>query len=272
MIKFPAMSVSLCTVEKCKVVLGLGYVIPIFLTIPNYFEFHVASVPNLDEDTGLCQTLYYVKYRDDDEDEQKFFQLNLWLYGFMLKLVPCLVLTVFTASLIRAMYQAEEHNRKLKLRTERRETVASSEYNNVHIRNRHKHTDRTTKLLIVILIMFLVAEFPLGILGMLSAILGPKFFDSCYHPLGEILEIIVLFNCSTNFLIYCLMSSQFRITGKKILGMKKKVVCNRRMSSIKLEKFQDIKFANGDRTLTTTQVPPQMTLSATIPTEEATML
>ena len=36
-------------------------VIPIFLTIPNYFEFHVASVPNLDEDTGLCQTLYYVK-------------------------------------------------------------------------------------------------------------------------------------------------------------------------------------------------------------------
>ena len=25
MIKFPAMSVSLCTVEKCKVVLGLGY-------------------------------------------------------------------------------------------------------------------------------------------------------------------------------------------------------------------------------------------------------
>ena len=69
--------------------------------------------------------------------------------------------------------QAEEHNRKLELRTARKETVASCEYNNVNIktsrndynnvnvRNRHKHTDRTTKLLIVILIMFLVAEFPL---------------------------------------------------------------------------------------------------------------
>ena len=48
---------------------------------------------------------FFFQYRD----QESFFQLNLWLYGFMLKLVPCLVLTVFTASLIRAMTQVQEN-------------------------------------------------------------------------------------------------------------------------------------------------------------------
>ena len=29
----------------------------------------------------------------------------MWFYGFFLKLLPCVVLTVLTASLIHAMYQ-----------------------------------------------------------------------------------------------------------------------------------------------------------------------
>ena len=76
-----------------------------------------------------------------------------------------------------------------------------------------------------------------GILGMLSAILGTEFFDSCYVPLAEILEIIVLINSATNFILYCLMSSQFRSTGRKLLRLRGKSVSGtfRRMSSIKLE-------------------------------------
>ena len=72
---------------------------------------------------------------------------------------------------------------------------------------------------------------------MLSAILGTEFFDSCYVPLGEILEIIALINCATNFVLYCLMSSQFRTTGRKLLSLRGKSVSGtfRRMSSIKLE-------------------------------------
>ena len=72
---------------------------------------------------------------------------------------------------------------------------------------------------------------------MLSAILGTEFFDSCYNPLGEILEVIVLVNSASNFILYCLMSSQFRSAGKKILGIQKRPLASsfRRMSSIKLE-------------------------------------
>ena len=47
---------------------------------------------------------------------------------------------------------------------------------------------------------------------MLSAILGKQFFVSCYNPLGEVMDMLALTNCSINFILYCLMSTQFRTT------------------------------------------------------------
>ena len=41
----------------------------------------------------------------DHDGGSWLFVMNMWFYGFFLKLLPCLVLTVFTASLIHAMYQ-----------------------------------------------------------------------------------------------------------------------------------------------------------------------
>ena len=86
---------------------------------------------------------------------------------------------------------------------------------------------------------------------MLSAILGAEFFDSCYNPLGEILEIIVLINSATNFILYCLMSSQFRNTGRKLLRLRGKSVSGtfRRMSSIKLEVGNELVHLTVDVTL-----------------------
>ena len=54
---------------------------------------------------------------------------------------------------------------------------------------------------------------------MLSAILGTGFFMSCYHPLGEVMDLLALVNSAANFLLYCIMSSQFRATIRKILGL-----------------------------------------------------
>ena len=59
---------------------------------------------------------------------------------------------------------------------------------------------------------------------MISAILGKSFFLSCYNPLGEMMDMLVLTNSSINFLLYCFMSSQFRTTGKKIIGIKRRRV------------------------------------------------
>ena len=50
-----------------------------------------------------------VSFQISDHDVGSWlFEMNMWFYGFFLKLLPCLVLTVFTASLIHAMYQVKK--------------------------------------------------------------------------------------------------------------------------------------------------------------------
>ena len=75
-----------------------------------------------------------------------------------------------------------------------------------------------------------------GILGMLSAILGKQFFIECYNPVGEIMDMMALTNSAVNFILYCLMSSQFRSSGKKILGIRsKQAMTNIRKMSVIVE-------------------------------------
>ena len=63
-----------------------------------------------------------------------------------------------------------------------------------------------------------------GILGMLSAILGQKFFLECYNPVGEMMDMMALINSAANYILYCLMSSDFRQTLRKLSGLEDKSV------------------------------------------------
>ena len=59
---------------------------------------------------------------------------------------------------------------------------------------------------------------------MLSAIVGQQFFLECYNPVGEMMDMMALTNSAANFILYCLMSSQFRQTLRKMVGVKPKPV------------------------------------------------
>jgi hypothetical protein len=69
-------------------------------------------------------------------------------------------------------------------------------------------------------------------MGILSGILGNEFFIYCYTPLGELMDMLVLTNCMVNFILYCIMSRQFRITFRKIFGIQKSVICLKNASSV----------------------------------------
>lgn len=74
------------------------------------------------------------------------------------------------------------------------------------------NSDRTTRMLIAVLIMFLICEFPSGILALLSGILGKLFFKNVYNNFGDLMDMLALINSAVNFVLYCLMSQQFRKT------------------------------------------------------------
>lgn len=85
-----------------------------------------------------------------------------------------------------------------------------------------KHgSDRTSKLLIAVLFLFLVTEIPQGILAFLSGIYGELFFKQCYNPWAEVWDILALINSSINFILYCFMSKQFRIQFSSIFNLGK---------------------------------------------------
>lgn len=73
-------------------------------------------------------------------------------------------------------------------------------------------TTRTTRMLLTVLILFLITEFPQGILALFSAIMGQEFFKHCYIPMANLMDFLALLNCSINFILYCFMSKRFRDT------------------------------------------------------------
>lgn len=77
--------------------------------------------------------------------------------------------------------------------------------------------ETTTRLLIAVMIVFLICEFPAGILAALCAILGQDFFENVYQPTGTLTDLFALINSSVNFILYCFMSTQFRTTFYRVV-------------------------------------------------------
>jgi len=71
--------------------------------------------------------------------------------------------------------------------------------------------NRTTSMLVAVVLCFVVTELPQGVLAFLSGI-DNSIFQSVYAPLGDVWDILVIINSSVNFLLYCIMSKLFRGT------------------------------------------------------------
>ena len=52
-------------------------------------------------------------------------------------------------------------------------------------------------------------------MSLLGAIHGDAFLKDCYNPLGDVMDAMALINSAINFILYCLMSKQFRKTFKQ---------------------------------------------------------
>lgn len=76
-------------------------------------------------------------------------------------------------------------------------------------------------LLVAVLLLFLFTEFPQGILGLLSGISSKCFFVMCYGQFGELMDLLALINAAIGFVLYGLMSKQFR-TSFKMLFLKQR--------------------------------------------------
>lgn len=154
-----------------------------------------------------------IAYHVDSDSQGTLYQINFWVHGVIIKLLPCSILTVISLWLIGALYSANQHQKNLR-------NYSACPAAEKMVKRQHKadkRTDRTTKMLLAVLLLFLVTELPQGIMGLMSGLLGPCFFKRCYNLFGEIMDMLALVNGAINFILYCSMSRQFRQTFRQLL-------------------------------------------------------
>lgn len=197
--------------------ISLSYFLPILLCSPTYFVFEIKSTL-IREDKELY-VLYHTSLSDSVINNDNYILYNFWTYSVIVKLLPCIILTAISVWLINTLIYVKKH----------KEILRSYHYtNNEQLSKNHKITrnkaerraDRTTKMLIAVLLLFLITEFPQGIFGLLVGMRGKCFFLKCYQGMGEVMDILALLNGSINFILYCCMNQMFRTTFSQLFGRK----------------------------------------------------
>lgn len=206
-VSFPANSKKWCSMSRAKLAIIATYVNSAIFCLPVYITFTIKEYTVKMDDNGhpiKPFTAYKVDFSEIASQNDKFLEkTNFWIFSVILKLVPCIALTGLSLGLIRVLYEANARKQRLKNRVDG-----------------DKNCDRTTKMLLAILLLFLLTEFPSGILALLSGILGKDFFHNVYMNFGEMMDILALINSAINFILYCSMSRQFRDTFRKLFTPK----------------------------------------------------
>ncbi|XP_012287919.2 sex peptide receptor-like [Orussus abietinus] len=175
-------------------------------------------------DSATNTTLYFVNLTEVAKANGFLNDTNFWMYSVVIKIIPCIALTILSLRLILALVEAKKRRQKLISATVVKTddvTIDASEIKRSRKKSgrlidKERQTDRTTRMLLAVLLLFLITEFPQGVLGLLSVMLGSGFFQTCYTKLGEVMDILALINSAINFILYCAMSRQFRMTFNQL--------------------------------------------------------
>ncbi|XP_054165015.1 G-protein coupled receptor dmsr-1-like [Oppia nitens] len=239
-VSFPTDSKQWCNMSRAKCVIFFIYIACPIFCIPNYLTFTINRHQynnTITYKVGLSELAKSVNWPTEDSSLVK---INFWMYSVITKLIPCIALTYLSLALVRVLYRANQRKQRLKhhhhhnhqgigggvginynsVSTGTTTTNTTGGSNNVvHpalVVSNSQHCDRTTRMLLAILLMFLITEFPSGLVALLAGILGDKFQYAVYHKVGELMDLLALINSAINFILYCTMSRQFRVTFAKL--------------------------------------------------------
>ena len=197
-IKYPRQGTELCSLQRAKIAVFLNFIVTLIVCIPNFVTITVQGERENDD----SEVLWVVGFKLKTKTDRFIYNFNFWIQAILVKLVPCVGLTILSILLVRTMKQAEERRQNLKMKSLKPVKDES---------NRDRKTNRTTRMLLSVVVLFLLTEFPQGVLNLLSGVL-PKFVEEVYGPLGDLVDILALINNGINFILYCSMSKQFRDT------------------------------------------------------------
>ncbi|KAK0174266.1 hypothetical protein PV327_011058 [Microctonus hyperodae] len=242
-VAYPQHNREWCSSRRTVFAISGAYVFCPLICLPVLFTTEVKSnteLLNIDgnsmnssdynaSDYGINTTIWHVDHSETMKTSHILSLLDFWVYGVVIKLIPCFALTMLSWRLIQALMDAKKRRKLLTTTTtttvvknsddkvlETSYEIKKSKKKSTRMLEKERQTDRTTRMLLAVLLLFLLTEFPQGVLGLLSGILGNGFFRTCYVKLGELMDILALINSAINFILYCAMSRQFRTTFSQL--------------------------------------------------------
>ena len=201
---------ELCTIPNfVKVIFGV-YVAAFVSQASRFFEsrymaVELASIVHPDETVSGCvtQLVHFVQ-----ENTNAYFNVYYWFRVIFIHLVPCTSLVVLNGLLIDAMKTATRRREQLLKQNRRSECRRLAESN------------CTTLMLVHVVGVFLLVEFPLAILFIVLIIQNTFDLSLISKSSGQIatwfINLFILLSYPINFFIYCSMSRQFRATFKEM--------------------------------------------------------
>ncbi|CAH1646029.1 unnamed protein product [Spodoptera littoralis] len=236
-IKFPQKNRTLCNKKNTNIAIAVAYAVCPILCLPIYFAMKIRIIPSKHghDNTTLNDTDFILNVTESKEPEyaivmtenEELLTAIFWIYSVFIKLIPCVVLSILSVLLILKMKSSDRRRQKLL----KKSAITSNEGEKARLNEDGGkrgggggggRTDRTTRMLVALLGLFLATELPQAIFGLLTAIAPHLFkvcyyaFDSCYLGAGEVMDLMALVGSAVNFVLYCSMSRQFRSTFTRL--------------------------------------------------------
>uniref|UniRef100_A0A5K3EJP8 G_PROTEIN_RECEP_F1_2 domain-containing protein n=1 Tax=Mesocestoides corti TaxID=53468 RepID=A0A5K3EJP8_MESCO len=80
-----------------------------------------------------------------------------------------------------------------------------------------RQSAQPTKMLLAVALMYIITYLPQSVMLILNRYMGRCFQTQVYERLGDLMDLLTLSNNGINFIIYCVMSAQFRNTFVALL-------------------------------------------------------
>lgn len=202
-----------CTLRRAKEASAAIVFGSIALLLPNWLTTAVTPVadivsfpyclPSLVELSGWW-TLGFTSLA---ADEVGLVRASAWLFATMGKVVPAVLLAVFTCLLVRAMRTIERRRTSL-VSTRRRRSSSAAAASTSSRRSREQR--RATRVLLAVVAVWLAVELPQGV--MLAFVCSGHQYAYVYELLGDLINTGTLLAMSVNFFLYTSMMRRFRTT------------------------------------------------------------
>lgn len=203
----PNIGKKICTRKRALLTIGIVFVATALASTPFYLYYEVYD---LAEDGGGNFTGYWIRKTSFAVTHVAYQTTLAWLYGVIFKVGPCIAMIILCSLIARNLYNADKRRGITAAGTASNEKRISSGYS------------RTTKMLIIIVVIYVVTELPIGVVSFVSGLQYSEshfFYFLLYSYVGDLLDTLTVINGSVNLIVYVTMSKQYRLEFKKaVLG------------------------------------------------------